>query len=218
MGNASSSSTMDGISNLFEWIAKLAYLNLLWILFSVVGLGVLGVGPATVSVFTVIRQWLYSDGDFSIWKTFLETYRQEFWRANGLTLLIVPVCLFIFVDFAVIRTLPTSFLIDFIVFPAVIILTFITIVAISYLFATYVHFNVPFWVNVKYALLIAGLYPLSSLFILAGLFIFAMIAFIIPAIIPFYAVSVPAFIIQTSALRAFRKLASQQKMMNDPKR
>ncbi|MBO0993142.1 YesL family protein [Bacillus sp. SD088] len=218
MGDSSSSGTMEGISNLFEWIAKLAYLNLLWILFSVVGLGVLGVGPATVSVFTIIRQWLHSDRDFSIWKTFIETYRQEFWRANGLTLLIAPVCLFVFVDFAVIRTLPTSFLIDFIVFPAVIILSLITIVAISYLFATYVHFNVPFWVKVKYALLIAGLYPLSGLLILVGLFIFAIIAFIIPAIIPFYAVSVPAFIIQISALRAFRKLASQQKVINDPKR
>lgn len=218
MGDSSSSGAMEGISNLFEWIAKLAYLNLLWLLFSVVGLVVLGVGPATVSVFTIIRQWLHSDRDFSIWKTFIETYRQEFWRANGLTLLIAPVCLFVFVDFAVIRTLPTSFLIDFIVFPAVIILSLITIIAISYLFATYVHFNVPFWVKVKYALLIAGLYPLSGLLILVGLFIFAIIAFIIPAIIPFYAVSVPAFLIQTSALRAFWKLASQQKVINAPKR
>src|SRR5690625_2242489 len=166
---------MKGLQVLFDWTAKLAYLNILWILFSILGLVFFGVGPATVSVFTVMRKLLGGESDVSIWKLFIKTYKQNFWHANGLMLVIVPICIFIYIDFRLIQMLPNSFLIDRIVFPGVIILSLLTIVSISYLFAVYVHFDVSFFMNFKYALMIAGIYPLSTLLILFGLFVFSFV-------------------------------------------
>ena len=199
---------MQGLSKLFDWVAKLAYLNVLWIVYTALGLVIFGVGPATVSVFTIIRKWLRNEEGFSIWSRFNATYKEEFWRANKLMLVIIPVLLFIYVDLRIIQALPESFLIDKIVFPAVILLGLLVMVAFSYVLAVFVHYDLPYWTNFKNAVLIAGLFPLSTILMVFGLTVFLLIAFIFPAIIPFYLVSVPALIIQLCALRGFRKLSS----------
>ncbi|MFA9556724.1 DUF624 domain-containing protein [Evansella sp. AB-rgal1] len=48
------------IGNLYrvsEWLIRLAYINILWMLFTIVGLIILGIAPATATVFTIIRKW-----------------------------------------------------------------------------------------------------------------------------------------------------------------
>ena len=43
--------------NLFgEWVIRLVYLNILWIGVSLLGLGILGIFPATSALFPVLRK------------------------------------------------------------------------------------------------------------------------------------------------------------------
>ncbi len=197
---------VEGIWTLFNWIVRLAYINILWILFSLAGLIILGVGPATVSAFGVIRKLLKDKDDFSIWKLFMEIYRKDFWSANKLMLIVFPIVFFIYLDFLFLQMLPSSFFMDKIVFTGMIILLLLVIIWFSYLFAVYVHIELQFKENFKYALLIAGINPLPTAFILFGLFVFAIVLFIVPAISIFYLMSVPIFIIQLCAKQAFRKI------------
>ena len=185
-----------GLQVVFMWITRLVYLNVLWVLFSLLGLVVLGVGPATASVFAILRNWLLKGEDFSIWHTFKDNYTAMFVSANKLMLVIIPVCLFLAADFAVIRTLPESVLIDKFVFPAIIVMTVFTIVTIHYTFASFVHFEITFWQYFKYAALIAGVFPLQTFLSVFGLALFFVIAFVYPAVVPFFGISVPATIIQ----------------------
>ncbi|MFL6556498.1 MAG: YesL family protein, partial [Bacillus sp. (in: firmicutes)] len=67
-----------------EWFMRLAYVNLLWFFFSLAGLVLLGIMPATVALFTIVRKWQLKETDLPIWKTFLSVYRQEFKKSNGL--------------------------------------------------------------------------------------------------------------------------------------
>jgi uncharacterized membrane protein YesL len=79
------------------WISKLAYINLLWILFSLIGLVVLGITPSTVGIFAVVRKWLREGIDHTpILQTYWTTYKKEFWRANllGFVFLIIGIILY----------------------------------------------------------------------------------------------------------------------------
>ncbi|WP_421102885.1 DUF624 domain-containing protein [Sporosarcina psychrophila] len=44
--------------NVFEWITRLAYIYLLWILFSLAGGMISGFFPATIAMFAISREWL----------------------------------------------------------------------------------------------------------------------------------------------------------------
>ncbi|GAB2535091.1 DUF624 domain-containing protein [Gracilibacillus alcaliphilus] len=205
-----------GFQQLFEWAAKLAYLNLLWIIYTLMGLLVLGAGPATVSLFTILRQMLRGNDHDPIWQTFHRTYRQEFWKANQLMIPIYLVGGFIYLDFMFIQALPYSFLIDNIVFPALLLLTVLFILAAGYLFTAYVHVDVSSGIYIKYALVMIGLYPLFSILMFFSLSIFAVVLFIFPAILPFYGVSIAAFIVISCASRAFDSFISAKNIQKEP--
>ena len=67
-----------------EVISKLAYVNLLWIFFTVLGLGVFGFMPATIALFAVTRKWVMGDKDVPVFKTFWTTYRKEFFKSHAI--------------------------------------------------------------------------------------------------------------------------------------
>lgn len=197
---------MRGFRTIFDWAVKLAYLNILWILFSLLGLGIFGIGPATVSMFAIIRKRLRYGTDFSMTKEFVEIYQRNFWYANRLMWVLIPAYLFIYIDLAVIRLLPSSFIIDKVVFLSVIMLSLLVVIVTCYVFAVYVHFDLAFWRNFKFAFMIAGISPLSTIMILLGLFVCSIVILIVPAGSIFYLVSVPVLIIQACALGAFKKI------------
>lgn len=198
---------MQGLWRLLNWIMILAYLNILWILFSLLGLIVFGVGPATVSVFTLIRSHLNNDYRSSIWRVFRQSFQENFWNANKFMLIIVPAVCIVYIDFVFLRMLPNSFFIDNIVFTCMIVLSLLLIILFSYLFAVYVHFDLLFFENFKYAILIAGINPLPATLMLIGLFITFIIFLLIPAMSVFYLISLPAFIIQLCAQQSFKKIS-----------
>lgn len=69
------------------WAARL---NLLWIVFTLAGGVVAGVGPATVAAYTVARR--HASGEtFAAWPAFTTAYRREFGRGCAVVLPLVAV-------------------------------------------------------------------------------------------------------------------------------
>lgn len=68
------------------WIAQLAKANLLFLGFTLLGLGVVGLFPAYVALYDLVRGWLHQpDGrDESELQRFRAVYRAELGRANAL--------------------------------------------------------------------------------------------------------------------------------------
>ena len=64
------------------WAAKL---NLLWMIFTLAGGVVLGVGPATVAAYTLARRHALGE-TFPAWPAFVAVYRREFGRGSALVL------------------------------------------------------------------------------------------------------------------------------------
>ncbi len=58
---------MSALNKAFEWITKIAYLNLLWLGFTLLGLIIFGIFPATAATFTVARKWVTGYPDVAIY-------------------------------------------------------------------------------------------------------------------------------------------------------
>src|SRR5699024_6508383 len=82
-------------------IMRLAYINLLWVVFSVMGLIVIVFMRSTAAMFAVVRKWVSGDYDISIFRTFWNSYRTEFLKANllGYMLLVIGYVLFLDLQF-----------------------------------------------------------------------------------------------------------------------
>ena len=65
-----------------EAIMKIAWLNGIWVLFTLGGGIVFGWAPSTAAMFTVVRKWLLGRPDAPLFKTFYQTYKKEFFKAK----------------------------------------------------------------------------------------------------------------------------------------
>jgi uncharacterized membrane protein YesL len=77
------------------WAAKL---NLLWLLFTIAGGVVLGVGPATVAAYTLARRHAQNES-FQAFPAFVAAYRREFVRGTLLLLPVIGVSVFLVTNY-----------------------------------------------------------------------------------------------------------------------
>lgn len=92
---------VEGILGIGNWCAKVIYLHLLWIIFTVLGLIVFGTMPATTAVFYVIRKWIEEDIDAPIFKNFYKSYKDHFVKSNILGIILVGIGLFLYYDYTI---------------------------------------------------------------------------------------------------------------------
>lgn len=203
-----------GFYRISLWVMRLAYINILWILFTVIGFIICGYMPATVALFTVIRKWIHKETDIPIFKTFLGSFKKEFKIANlfGIILLITGAILY--VDLQYVGTVNDSPLYP-ILLGGLFLAGVIYFILVLYIIPVYVHYNLSFWQYIKYAILI-GLtnlhYSITMVLILYGLYLLMMH---IPGLFPFFSISTAAFIVMLSANLSFGDLQRKQNKINN---
>lgn len=81
-------SVANGLNHFCTWVMRLAYLNVLWILFSLAGLVVFGLMPATAAMFTVAREWAKGNTDAPVFSVFFGRLKRNggHHRSSGLSL------------------------------------------------------------------------------------------------------------------------------------
>jgi len=189
------------------WIIRLIYLNVLWILFTIIGFVIFGLFPATTGLFTVIRKWLMKESGFTITHTFWKAYKEEFKRANLAGLIFFIIGLIAYVDLQFIQLhhgFPYNFLFYTLIF---IIVSFI--VTVFFFFPVFVYFDLKLLKNIKQSFLIGITNPLSLLIMIAGLILIWFAIRILPGILPFFSVNLLGFIFMWAALRAFRQVENK---------
>src|SRR5690625_1738950 len=123
---------------------NLIALNLLWLLFSGLGLFVIGIFPATAALFSSIRQIIMQADDIPVFKFFFGKFKKEFIQSNliGYLFLIVGVVLYIDVKF--INRLEENVLHTFLM-GIIILVVFLFFITLLYIFPIFVHLNLKFW-------------------------------------------------------------------------
>src|SRR3954471_20743674 len=87
------------LNDIGEWIFRLIVLNFLWMGFTIMGLGVLGIFPATNALFSVLRKYLMNKKEVKIASDFAHFYRKDFLKSNALGYLLSLIAVVIWIDF-----------------------------------------------------------------------------------------------------------------------
>lgn len=163
------------------WAAKL---NLLWIVFTLLGGVLLGLGPATVAAYTLARRRARGESIHD-WTEFWHVYRREFVRAS---LLVLPL--------ALVATVLIGNLLYFAALgPGLEPLRIATIVALAalagvaaYVGPLYAYYDLPLWAYIPKASLLALTRPASSVLLLFALSAIVFATATLPVLAPLISV------------------------------
>ncbi|THE10839.1 DUF624 domain-containing protein [Bacillus timonensis] len=164
-----------------DWVYRLAYVNILWLFFSLLGLVILGIFPATASMYTVIRKWMNNE-EVSVFRVFSETYRKEFMQSNIIGWILLLMGLILWLDFMFLGNMQGIFynILTFILLP----ITFIYLSVLFFIFPVFVHFQLNKSEYFKYAFIISLSYPHYTLLMIIGSIILLVLFITFPLLFP----------------------------------
>lgn len=194
-----------------EWVIKLVYANVLWMFFTLLGLGIFGLMPATVGLFTLLRKWIMGDETESAFQIYWNSFRHEFFKSNLFGLLFLVVGYILRIDMIYFKT-SSHFL-----FQALLIIMFclgvVYFITLLNFFPVYVHYNISFFEYFKYALLI-GISQLSSTFMMIiGCIVIFCLYWYFSGLIPLLCVSLFSLNLMWFGYRSFKKIEYEQQAM-----
>ncbi|SIR22804.1 YesL family protein [Domibacillus enclensis] len=200
---------MSGMYRIAEWLMKLAYLNLLWLLFTLAGAVVFGLFPATTALFGVIRKLIMGNEEYSLTKTFWLLFKKEFGRSSRLGIIVLVIGYLLYFDVRFLRE--AEGLLSFLYYP-VLVVSFGFILTLFYVFPILVHYEASIRQSVKNAFWLMILHPVSTILMMSGMMTLFFLLVSVPGLIPFFSVSGPAFLLTWAALLAFAKAEDKQKI------
>lgn len=186
-------SGMSGyIYRITELVAKFAFLQLLWIVFTIVGLGIFGIFPSTAAMFSVARKWVMGIEDAPVFKTFWQTYKSDFFKINGLGLILSVIGYILYIDyhfFGFGASVGSS-----IIKIVLILIGYIFITTCIYLFPIFVHFQYRFWEYIKYSFLFSVAAPFKTFGVFVITYLVYLLLMKVPALLLFFVGSVISYI------------------------
>lgn len=174
-----------------EIVFRLLYLNVLWIIFTLLGVGIFGFMPATVAAFTITRKWIEGEDDVPVFKLFWNSYKKDFLKTNILGFILIVLGYILYIDFVF---LPTDQGIFFFLRIVLIMCTILYLIVLLYIFPLYVYYKQKFRFYLKNALLLGISYPHFTF----GLFVFILLWYYVlesvQILIPLFSVSVFVYV------------------------
>ncbi|SDY28314.1 Uncharacterized membrane protein YesL [Evansella caseinilytica] len=194
-----------------EWVWKLAYLNLLWLLFSLLGFVVIGIFPATAAMFAVLRKWFLKDTDVPVFSTFFTTFKNNFFKVNLLGFLFAAVGYILYFNYQYLGTVDGG--IHSVLAVGWYIGSFLYLLALLFVFPVYVHYELKLLHYLKAAVIIAAVNPLAlaTLFVSLGLLFYLF--YLIPGLIPFFGASVFGLSVMWCAHMSFQRLERKKQKL-----
>ncbi|GGH76220.1 putative membrane protein YesL [Pullulanibacillus pueri] len=204
---------LNGLMNVIyqggEWIIKLVYANLLWIFFTIIGLGVFGVMPATVGLFTLLRQWIMGKEIVPAFQTMRETFRKEFFKSNLIGLIFLAIGYMLRMDILYFKS--SSHLVFQFFLIIMLCLGLCYFITLLNFFPVYVHFDVKFFDYFKYALLIGVTQLASTIMMVLGSVVLFCLYWYFSGLIPLFCISFICLNLMWFGSRSFKKIELQQK-------
>ena len=196
-----------------ETVLLLLYVNALWICFTLLGLIIFGLGPSTVAMYAIFRHWAMGRDDLPVFKTFWETFKREFLKANILGVILLMIAYMLYVNWNFLE-LDGEWITAFSQF-ILLVATVIYGVMLIYIFPIYVQYeNKPF-VYFKNAILMALYQPFRTLYAIAACLTLYYIFFILPVFIFLMGASLSSFVLMWITYRTFMRLEYKQAKLQE---
>ncbi|WP_078551338.1 YesL family protein [Bacillus alkalicellulosilyticus] len=198
------SQIVSSLDYILRWIMQLAVINLLWFYYTLIGLFVGGVFPATVAALGLSRKIIMGEMDVEKRKTFKRIYKEEFLRANLIGWFLTAIGVVLYLNYlAIINSNEELFFV--IPFTFYFILLFYLIVVI-WIFPLVAHYQTSWFGYIRSAIII-GLtkihYTLASALVISVVVYFSLD---FPGIIPFFSISLIAISCMWIAMQTFGQL------------
>lgn len=187
-----------------EFIATMAYLNILWIFFTFLGGVVLGIHPATIALFTNLKRWREKGIELVSYKQFKQDFKQEFKKANILGLFLNILIMLTVVNGILLYLTYSS--ISPILFILFVISVFLVVVLLLYVYATYVYFKAPVITTIVYSIVIGMAHPWTTFLIIVFTFLIAVVIYSTSGLPIFFGVSAISYVIIKYACKVFTKI------------
>ncbi|GAE26480.1 hypothetical protein JCM9140_2550 [Halalkalibacter wakoensis JCM 9140] len=187
-----------------EFIYRFVALNVLWVVFCLIGLGIFGIMPATVALFSVVRQWIKGEKDIALFTSFFHFYKAEFVRSNLVGAVFVPVFYILYVNVAFVsyfysESVQMYIYIVLITISCIVIMTFVNV------FSVMAHFKFKTLEYIKVAAGLVFLNPIRAGFQLIWVVAYIFIAIFYPSLFIAIGISVFAYILMAINYTVFQK-------------
>ncbi|GMA60445.1 DUF624 domain-containing protein [Alicyclobacillus fastidiosus] len=188
-----SSAFFQHLNGLFTWVYRLAYVTILWWMFVIVGVGVVGIFPASAAMFCVMRKWILLDPDIALFKEFCSAYKRDFLTSNiaGYSMTVIGAVLALNMHFLVMHhNAVTSIAIGWLT-----IVSGIYVIMFSLMFPILAHFNLGPLAGIRYSFVLCITSPLRSLSLLGAIMILIIATVTIGGLVSIFFVSIIAFVV-----------------------
>lgn len=190
------------------WISRLAIVNILWILFTIAGLVIFGIGPSTIAMSIIINRWINKDESFPIFSVFIKAYKKHFMSANFISLIMIIIGYVVVFNFNFTRVHNLSYVYISLA-GAIGIIYFLMAITIFPLYANNAtNISELFKTN----LLFIVSYPLNTLILFLATTGLIIIQLFMPGLIFFFSGSTIVFVATLRVHRAIDKTSRIQQM------
>lgn len=175
-----------------DWLIRLVGLNFLWLLFSGLGLGFLGIFPASSALFACLRDY-HRQGQIKVWLRFKDHFLASLFTSNlkGYSLLSLIALLWIDYRWLLSQRSLLTYLLALVLFLACLI----SCLGLLIFFALDVHYQVKFSAAILNPFRFICSYPKTSLAICGSLLLWSLVLYLIPGLGLFLGISLPTRII-----------------------
>lgn len=202
---------LSGIYRISEKVMLIAYTNILWIMFSLLGLVLVGLMPATMAMFAVMRKLVIEEEQVPIFSMFWTKYKEEFVKANlyGYLLLIVGAVFVMDVMlFQSLNGLP--FMLLSILSGGLLL---VLLVVVLYFIPLYVQYELTFFKYLKTAFLLAVTHPIQTIIMIASGIVIFFTLLMLPGSLFFFSGSLYCFIITKTVFKVFAHVEKQKEIL-----
>jgi len=191
--------SVEKLNSIFTSILNLVYVNFLWVLFTLLGLGVFGIGPSTYALVSICRQWIRGNS-MPVFKTYWKYYKENFKES------VIISWIYFFVGFVLVVDLLT--VTNWYLRAALLLISFIYLLSFVYIFPIMAHYN---WNGILLKIKMSFLFGISCLqysmvfLLVAGVIYWAAISFF-PGVLTFFGVSFLLYLITWTANQVFTRM------------
>ncbi len=185
-------------------ILQVAWLNFLWIGFTIVGLVVGGIFPATTAAIVVARKWVQKKEVVSVFRTFKQAYKKEFVKSNIIGIILTVVGIILIVNYQILLQLGDQ--ISIIAVFSYYFVIFLYGILVLWIFPLLSHYDSTIFQYFKNALII-GITKLP-ITILQGLIVFCILYFSleVPSMLIFCTISLIMISVAYFSVKVFEKI------------
>lgn len=181
------------LMKVMKWIERMFHVQFLWILYSLRGLVVAGLFPATAAMFATMRRLIRIPGGFGLNDYFKKEYKANFKKANGLGYLLV-ILLFLFIlNFRSAQLMEGTAGMIFVILSFVMIVVLFLLLISSW--GVMAHYELGILEIIKHTLIIFSVNPLHVVLLLISLVVFGWASWRLGILLPLVLFSMLAYIV-----------------------